>query len=100
MESLLTPDHRRLLGRGLLLREGNPQCDRGPGRSDQFFLGRDAERVAEPTPDETEDIEVELVPLADIPTLIAKGDITHSIAIVAFHLLDCVNPRPSAPIRG
>jgi ADP-ribose pyrophosphatase len=37
--------------------------------------------------DETEAIETEVVPLSDIPPMIAEGQITHAIAIAAFHLL-------------
>ena len=33
-----------------------------------------------------EDIEVELVPLARIPSLIASGTISHGLVVVAFHL--------------
>ncbi len=36
--------------------------------------------------DPMEDIEVELVPLARIPSLIASGTINHGLVVVAFHL--------------
>jgi 8-oxo-dGTP pyrophosphatase MutT (NUDIX family) len=41
--------------------------------------------TAAPKLDEREDIEVEVRPLRDIPGLIAKGEISHALVIVAFH---------------
>jgi hypothetical protein len=38
-------------------------------------------------PDQTEDIEVELIPLVDIPELIRKRKIDHAIVISAFYWL-------------
>ncbi len=49
------------------------------------FLGRSLTRVGEPTPDGTEDIEVVLVPLPDIPEMIRAGRITHALVIAAFY---------------
>jgi 8-oxo-dGTP pyrophosphatase MutT (NUDIX family) len=48
------------------------------------FLARDIQKVTDPAPDQTEDIEVVLIPLADIPKLILKGEIDHAIVITAF----------------
>ena len=48
------------------------------------FLAQDIEKVSDPTPDQTEDIEVVLIPLADIPELILKGEIDHAMVITAF----------------
>ena len=48
------------------------------------FLAQDIKKIAAPTPDQTEDIEVVLIPLADIPELIRKGEIGHAIVIMAF----------------
>ena len=48
------------------------------------FLARNIEKVSDPRPDQTEDIEVVLVPLSDIQGLIRKGEIDHAIVIVAF----------------
>jgi 8-oxo-dGTP pyrophosphatase MutT (NUDIX family) len=56
------------------------------------YLARGAFVAGEPEPDGDEDLEVELVPLADVPRLIAAGRITHSLVIAAFHLLGL---RPS-----
>jgi len=51
------------------------------------FLARGAKRVAEPTPDPNESFEQLSVPLARIPQLIARGEITHSLVLTAFHLM-------------
>jgi ADP-ribose pyrophosphatase len=48
------------------------------------FLAQDVKKVSDPTPDQTEDIEVGLIPLADIPGLILKGEINHAMVITAF----------------
>ncbi len=51
------------------------------------WLATGCRRVGEPTPDEGEDLAVELVPLRRIPSLIRSGRITHSLVIAAFHFL-------------
>jgi len=48
------------------------------------FLAQGIQRIADPMPDQTEDIEVVLVPLADIPKLILEGKIDHAMVINAF----------------
>ncbi len=48
------------------------------------FLAEDIKKVSEPKPDQTEDIEVVLIPLAKIPDLILKGKIDHAMVITAF----------------
>ena len=48
------------------------------------FLARNINRVTDPKPDQTEDIEVVFVPLAKIPELILKGEIDHAMVINAF----------------
>ena len=51
------------------------------------YLARGARKVQEPQPDEYEDLEVVLVDRADFDTLIARGDITHSLVVAAaYHL--------------
>jgi ADP-ribose pyrophosphatase len=50
------------------------------------FLARNVKRIRDPMPDQTEDIDVELVPLADIPTYLREGKIDHAIVVSAFHL--------------
>jgi ADP-ribose pyrophosphatase len=48
------------------------------------FIARNVTKVSDPRPDQTEDIEVVLIPLSDIPGLIRKGEIYHAIVIAAF----------------
>ncbi len=49
------------------------------------FVARNVAKVRDPIPDQTEDIEVVLIPLMDIPELIRKGKIDHAIVISAFY---------------
>lgn len=51
------------------------------------FLARGARLTGEPVFDRTEHCAVRLVPLADVPALIADGLITHALVVVAFHRL-------------
>ena len=51
------------------------------------YVARDAVRVADPSPDEHESFEIVLYPFADVPDLIRRGRITHSLVVTAFHLL-------------
>lgn len=51
------------------------------------FLARDATFEREPDFDSTEWTVVRLVPLADVPALIAEGVITHSLVVAGFHWL-------------
>ncbi len=48
------------------------------------FLAQDIRKVSGPSPDQTEDIEVTLIPLKEIPGLILKGKIDHAMVITAF----------------
>jgi 8-oxo-dGTP pyrophosphatase MutT (NUDIX family) len=48
------------------------------------FMARNVTKVSDPRPDQTEDIEVVLIPLPEIPELIRKGKIDHAIVIAAF----------------
>ena len=50
------------------------------------FIARNVKKVRSPMPDQTEDIEVVLIPLSQIPELIRKGEIDHAIVIAAFTL--------------
>jgi ADP-ribose pyrophosphatase len=52
------------------------------------FLARDVRRVCEPSCDGTEQTVVRVVPLEQIPALIAGGAITHSLVVLGFHLLE------------
>jgi ADP-ribose pyrophosphatase len=49
------------------------------------FLARNLTKVGNPTPDQTEDIDVVLLPLSDIAGLIHKGVIDHALVIAAFY---------------
>ncbi|HEV3468370.1 MAG TPA: NUDIX hydrolase [Pyrinomonadaceae bacterium] len=51
------------------------------------FLARGAEYRHEPVCAGTEQTAVRLVPVAEIPRLIAGGAITHSLVVAGFHLL-------------
>lgn len=51
------------------------------------FLARDVNVHQAPTFDGTEHTAVRLVPLADVPALIADGTIHHALIIAGFHLL-------------
>jgi len=48
------------------------------------YLAQNVKKVKDPSFDQTEDIEVILTPLSDIPDLIRKGTIDHAIVISAF----------------
>ena len=52
------------------------------------FLAQRIEKVGHPRFDQTEDIEVVLIPLADIPNLILEGEIDHAMVITAFYWHD------------
>jgi ADP-ribose pyrophosphatase len=47
------------------------------------FIARDVVRVAELDQDHGEDITVELVPYAEIPARVARGEFTHALVVVA-----------------
>lgn len=48
------------------------------------FLARDVELVGKPQLDGAEDIDVVLVPYAEIPERVARGEIVHALVVVAF----------------
>ncbi len=50
------------------------------------YLGEGAERIASPSPDEGEDLEVVLIPLTDVKKMIRKGEIRHALVLAAFQL--------------
>jgi hypothetical protein len=56
-------------------------------------LARGIQKVTKPTPDQTEDIEVVLIPLVDIPKLILEGKIDHAMVITAFTHYFLRNPE-------
>lgn len=49
------------------------------------YLIQNAVFTKQPEQDSTEDVEVEIIPLADIPKLIQDGVITHALVIAAFY---------------
>ena len=49
------------------------------------FVARSLKKVSDPTPDQTEDIDVVLIPISDIPQLVRKGVIDHALVIAAFY---------------
>lgn len=51
------------------------------------FLARDVQFQQAPVFDSTEHTTVRLVPLSDVPALIADGTITHSLVVMAFYWL-------------
>ncbi len=50
--------------------------------------------TTEPTPDPGEHIAVRTVPRRELPELLRRGEITHSLVIVAFHWLDLYDGGP------
>lgn len=51
------------------------------------YLARDVHKVGEPEPDPNEAFEQFQVPLADVPRMIASGEINHALVVAAFQLL-------------
>ena len=51
-------------------------------------MARGVKKVAEIDLDESEEIEVMTAPLTDIPGLIGREAITHSLVVCAFHWLE------------
>jgi ADP-ribose pyrophosphatase len=64
------------------------------------FLAQNIKKVSDPKPDQTEDIEVALIPLADIPGLILKREIDHAMVITAFAWYFLQHRKPPANKRG
>ncbi len=56
------------------------------------FLARKVKKVADPKPDQAEDIEVILVPVSEIPELIPQGTIAHDTVVAASQFSFLVNP--------
>ena len=49
------------------------------------YVARNVKKIHDSTPDQSEDIEVVLIPLSDIPKLIQNGEIDHAMVITAFY---------------
>ncbi len=62
------------------------------------YLARDVTFQSEPVFDSTEHTVVRLVPLADVPALIADGTINHSLVVVGFYWLSLYQ-RKLAPVE-
>ena len=69
----------------------NPAIQRNRCHS---FVAHDVVRRYVPVFDRTEETEVVLVPLAEIPARIRSGEITHALVVVAFHWLALRDPTP------
>ena len=63
------------------------------------YVARDLRREGEPRPDAHEEFELQQVPRDRVASLIATGEVTHSLVVAAFHLLD-VGQAPSAGERA
>ena len=63
------------------------------------YLARDVEYRCEPANAGTEQTRVRLVPLEQVPALVSGGAITHSLVVLAFHLLD-LRGRGTAQAAG
>jgi 8-oxo-dGTP pyrophosphatase MutT (NUDIX family) len=59
------------------------------------FLARDVSLRQKPVIESTEHTVVRLVPLADIPRLIADGTINHALVVVGFHWLALFGQHPT-----
>ncbi len=57
------------------------------------FLAQGIQKIADPSPDQTEDIEVVLFPLRKIPGLILNGEIDHAMVITAFTWYFLLHPE-------
>ncbi|HVM61360.1 MAG TPA: NUDIX hydrolase [Verrucomicrobiae bacterium] len=53
-----------------------------------YVLAKNCRKIAEPNLDHAEDIQVRLVPLADVPAMIERGEIMHGIVIGGFYWLN------------
>lgn len=58
------------------------------------YLADELEQVGEPEGDGEEEIQLETADLEEIPNLILRGEITHSLVVAAFYLFD---QRPQSP---
>jgi 8-oxo-dGTP pyrophosphatase MutT (NUDIX family) len=56
------------------------------------WLAEELEKVQEPEGDGDEEIVVEHALLAELPALVARGEITHSLVVAAFYLLGLDQP--------
>ena len=59
------------------------------------FLATGLERAGEPQNGVLEEQLVELVPLAEVPARVRRGEIRHALIVAAFHLLAIAEPPPT-----
>jgi 8-oxo-dGTP pyrophosphatase MutT (NUDIX family) len=60
------------------------------------FLARNVEKISEPHFDTTEETEVTLVPVSELPEIVRQGRITHALVVVAFYWYDLLKrSKPS-----
>lgn len=62
------------------------------------FLARDVRFERAPVFDGTEHTAVRLVPLGQVPALVAGGTITHSLVVMAFYWLNLMNEQQGFPV--
>ncbi len=64
------------------------------------FLARNVEKISEPHFDTTEETEVILVPVGELPELVRQERITHALVVVAFYWYDLLKrSKPSVTSR-
>ncbi len=64
------------------------------------FLARNVEKISEPHFDTTEETEVTLLPVSELPELVRQGRITHALVVVAFYWYDLLKRgKPSMASR-
>ncbi len=64
------------------------------------FLARNVEKISEPHFDTTEETEVILVPVGELPELVRQERITHALVVVAFYWYDLLKRgKPSVTSR-
>ena len=64
------------------------------------FLATGLERAGEPLCGVLEEQVVELVPLAEVPARVRRGEIRHALIVAAFHLLAIAQPPLPGPGPG
>jgi 8-oxo-dGTP pyrophosphatase MutT (NUDIX family) len=63
------------------------------------FVARNCESVHRGKPDHSEDIEVVVVPVEEVPALVRQGTVTHALVLAAF-LFDLLGAQPVLRLPG
>jgi 8-oxo-dGTP pyrophosphatase MutT (NUDIX family) len=63
------------------------------------FLARGVVERSAPRLDTTEEVEVALVPLGDVPQLMRRGVISHALVVVAFYWYELFSRGAAAPVN-